>query len=120
MTPPADSTTLRVVVHYPPHDRPINFLRVLDRVIFDWENIVWAVGLLWWAQVQPGHTPLRRLGRWGAALFLLYWLDARLVPGESPAWYVVRVFLLVARVTCVIGPVRSLSLLSRHRSGDAA
>ncbi|WP_396220810.1 hypothetical protein [Gemmatimonas sp.] len=98
----------------------MDLLRVLDRVIFDWGNIVWAVGLLWWAQVQPGHTPLRRLGRWGGALFLLYWLDARLVPGESPAWYVVRAFLLVVRVTCVIGLVRSLSLLSRHRSGDAA
>ena len=98
----------------------MDLLRVLDRVIFDWGNIVWAVGLLWWAQVQPGLTPLRRLGRWGGALFLLYWLDARLVPGESPAWYVVRAFLLVVRVTCVIGLVRSLSLLSRHRSGDAA
>ncbi|WP_396201660.1 hypothetical protein [Gemmatimonas sp.] len=98
----------------------MDLLPVLDRVIFDWGNIVWAVGLLWWAQVQPGHTPLRRLGRWGAALFLLYWLDARLLPGESPASYVLRVFLLVARVTCVIGLVSSLSLLSRHRSTDAA
>jgi hypothetical protein len=98
----------------------MDLLPVLDRVIFDWGNIVWAVGLLWWAQVQPGHTPLRRLGRWGAALFLLYWLDARLVPGESPAWYVVRAFLLVARVTCVIGLGSSLLVLSRHRGADAA
>jgi hypothetical protein len=98
----------------------MDLLRVLDRVICDWGYIVWAVGLLWWAQVQPGHTPLRRLGRWGAALLLLYWLDARLVPGESPAWYVVRALLLVARVTCVIGLGSSLLVLSRQRSGNAA
>jgi len=98
----------------------MDVLRLLDRVIFDWGNIVWAVGLLWWAQVQPGHTPLRRLGRWGAALFLLYWLDARISPGESLSWDVLRVSLLVARLTCVFGLVSSLTLLLRRRSGDAA
>ncbi len=98
----------------------MDLLRLLDRVIFDWGNIVWAVGLLWWAQAQSGHAPLRRLGRWGAALFLLYWLDARISPGESLSWYVLRVSLLVARLTCVFGLVSSLTLLSRRRSGDVA
>ena len=93
----------------------MDLLRLLDLALFDWGRIVWAIGVLWWAQAQPVHSPLRRLGRWCAALFLLYWLDARISFGESPIWYVLRVLLLVARFTCVFGLVSSLSLLSRQR-----
>jgi len=97
----------------------MDWLRVLDVAIFDWGNIVWAVGLLWWSQTQPGH-PLKRTGRWGAALLLLMWVDQRVSPGESPAWYVVRALLLTLRLTCVFGLVKSLPAWSGPSRGDTS
>lgn len=97
---------------------PMDVLRQLDLVIFDWGKVVWAVGLLWWAQAQPGQSPLRSSGRWGAALFLRWWLDARLSPGESLGWYTVRAVLLLAQLACVVGLIRGLSVQSRRPHVD--
>jgi hypothetical protein len=48
------------------------------------------------------------------------WVDQRVSPGESPAWYVVRALLLTLRLTCVFGLVKSLPAWSGPSRGGTS